>query len=68
MVTVNVLMLVNNVRLLSETELIKILARKYLKILVGEFIIGMRIEGYVKDRLLRLAHLGHTFPEIVNHI
>ena len=32
MVTVNVLMLVNNVRLLSETELIKILARKYLKI------------------------------------
>ncbi len=44
MVTVNVLVLIHYPRLLSESQFIKVLTGQDFKILIGEFIFGVRIK------------------------
>ena len=68
MVAVNILMLIDDVWLFAEAEFIKILAGKYLKILVGKSVVRMRIERDVQYRLLGLAHLRHEQTEILSHL
>lgn len=64
MVPVYVLVLVNYERLLAEAEFLQILAGEDLKILIGQLIVGMRIERDVENRFLGLAGFRHKGIEI----
>ena len=68
MMPVNVLMLIDDERLLSESEFIKILAGQDFKILIRESVVGMWIQRYMEHRLLRAPHLRHEALEVLDHL
>ena len=67
MVSVDVLVLVDYERLLSEAEFFQILAGDDFILLLCQSVVGVRIERDVENRLFGLAGLGHEGVEILHH-
>ena len=68
MVAVDVLMLINYEWLVTESQFVKVLTGQNLEILVCESVFGMRVQRYVKNRLLGSAHLRHKTFEVLYHL